>query len=333
MFDLANPSLLLLLPLPLVVIKYVKKYNSTEHLFGLKLPFIKQLEAAINANQVIVSHSWAKLLLSFLWVMIIMSLSGPRWIGSPVTQKTLSHQLMLVLDLSPSMGIVDRSIGNRPVNRLTLVKQTALDFLEQRTQDRIGLILFGSKAFVQTPLTYDHRHVIERLQQASVGLLGQSTAIGDALGLAIKHMAGKKGDKIVVLLTDGANNAGIMQPNKAAELCRDQDIKLYIIGLDQAPQSSGFGSFFAMNMNLNSDLDEDTLKNMANTAQGKYFRSTDRASLTKAYQEIDKLSATINDAPSLRPQIFYYHWLLVISIIMYCGVLGWRLLAVRGADL
>jgi Ca-activated chloride channel family protein len=325
--ELANPELLLILPLPIVIIKFFQKSNVKNQIIGLNLPFIKQLESVINKNQIIVKQTWAKFLLLYLWILTTVAISGPRWVGEPIVEQQLAHQLMLVLDLSPSMGIVDRTIGNRPVNRLTLVKQTALDFLEKRTQDRIGLILFGSKAFLQTPLTYDHQHLAERLQQASVGLLGQSTAIGDALGLAIKHMGNKKGDKIIVLLTDGANNAGVMPPTKAAELANDHNIKLYIIGLDQAPAAQGFGGFFAMQ--AGSDLDEETLKSMANIAHGQYFRSTDLKSLALAYQEIDKLAAVKTDAPILRPQIFYYHWILALLIVGFIITVASRIILNR----
>jgi Ca-activated chloride channel family protein len=170
-------------------------------------------------------------LLFLVWVLLVFALAGPRWVGEPQPLVRDGYNIMLALDISGSMEVSDMLVHGHPVTRLRVVKQAAEQFVQDRAGDRIGLILFGSRAYLQTPLTYDRRSVLMRIEDATVGLAGKTTSIGDALGLAVKRLQNvpAKG-RMIILLTDGVNNSGVLPPLKAAELARADGIKVYTIG-------------------------------------------------------------------------------------------------------
>jgi Ca-activated chloride channel family protein len=201
------------------------------------------------------------------------------------------------------------------VDRLTMVKAVLSDFIEQRQGDRLGLILFGDTAFLQTPLTRDVKTVSKMLTEAQIGLVGRATAIGDALGLSVKRFASKKeSNRIVVLLTDGQNTAGNLDPEDALLLAREEGIKVYTIGVG-SDNPRGFSLF---NMGSGgSNLDESLLKNIAEQTGGLYFRAKDVAGLQQIYAELDKLEPISADEQTFRPQtaLFYYPLLLAILLI------------------
>lgn len=218
---------------------------------------------------------------------------------------------MMVLDLSGSMALDDMTINNQPASRLTIVKHAAEAFVKARVHDQIGLILFGSQAYLQTPLTYDHTNVLERIDDATVGLAGKTTSIGDALGLAVKRLSDFPiKSRVIILLTDGANNSGLINPMKATELAQAEQIRIYTIGLgsDDDP--------FADDQ-LAADLDEKTLKDIAQRTGGRYFRATDLDSLQSIYQKIDQLETSQHDEATIRPQKDYYPWCLAAAFCLF----------------
>jgi Ca-activated chloride channel homolog len=300
MFELATPLVLFALPLPLIIWFFLPRTKKT-HQSPLKIPFfdtIAPIKTKTNPSQT------NKLLwFCLIWGLTVFAASGPRWIGAPIPLKHEGHNMMLVLDISGSMEIRDRVQYGRPTTRLQLVKNAAEDFVKRRGDSQIGLILFGSRAYLQTPLTKDHATVLMRLNDASVGLAGKTTSIGDALGLAVKHMqhVPKKG-RVVILLTDGANNSGMMQPLKAAKLAEKADIKVYTIGLSS---DSGVPMFGNMPASVD-DLDEQTLKTIAKMTHGQYFHATDKRSLEQIYQLINQLETVTHDNTSIRPEKPYY---------------------------
>lgn len=181
-----------------------------------------------------------------VWVLLVIALSGPRWVGEPKPVVREGYNIMMVLDLSGSMEITDMLLHGRPVSRLLVVKRAAEQFVEDRVGDRIGLILFGTRAYLQTPLTYDRHSVLMRIDDATAGLAGKTTSIGDAVGLAVKRLQDvpSKG-RVIILLTDGANNSGVLAPLKAAELAKQDGIKIYTIGLgSEADPRALTGDFF-----------------------------------------------------------------------------------------
>ena len=245
----------------------------------------------------------------------MFALSGPRWIGEPRPLSREGHNIMLVLDISGSMAIQDHLQHGRPTTRLTLVKHAAEAFIKNRPSDQLGLVLFGTRAYLQTPLTHDHTTILMRLNDATVGLAGKTTSIGDALGLAVKHMqhVPSKG-RVVILLTDGANNSGTLAPLKAAKLAHTDDIKVYTIGLGSSNTPiQRYGSIPVMA----DDLDENTLKTIASMTGGRYFRATDIRSLDNIYRLINQLETVSQSDATVRPEVDYYIWPLMLALLCF----------------
>jgi Ca-activated chloride channel family protein len=250
------------------------------------------------------SASWVtnilKILLFICWLCILVAASRPQWIGDPVALPTSGRDLLLAVDISPSMRQLDMRIGGQIVNRLVAVKSVVGDFVEQREGDRLGLVLFGEQAYLQTPLTFDRKTLQTLLYEAQMGFAGSNgTAIGDAIGLAVKRLEDRpKNHRVVIILTDGANNAGALEPIKAAQLASRAKVKIYTIGVG-ARGANG--------------LDEQTLAEVAKITGGKFFRARNPAELNAIYQELNRLEPVNQEAETIRPTISLYHWPLGIA--------------------
>jgi len=250
------------------------------------------------------------------WLLLVCAAARPVWVGDPVELPVSGRDLMLAVDISGSMQIEDIIQNDKQVDRLTVVKRMAGEFIERRIGDRIGLILFGSQAYVQTPLTFDRKTVHTLLLDSAIGLAGEQTAIGDAIGLAVKRLLqNPSGNKVLVLLTDGASNAGEVQPTKAAELAAKNGMTIYTIGIgaDEMIVNSFFGS---QRVNPSADLDEETLDQIAQTTGGKYFRARDGKQLEQIYTMLDELQPVIQDKQTFRPQHALFYWPLGIAMLL-----------------
>jgi Ca-activated chloride channel family protein len=224
---------------------------------------------------------------------------------------------MLALDLSGSMEQMDMQINQRPVTRLTVVKLAANDFIQQRQGDRLGLVLFGTNAYLQTPLTFDRKTVQQMLDDATIGLAGQTTSIGDAIALSVKRLKDTPLDsRVLVLLTDGSNNSGNIEPLKAASIAQKYHIKIYTIGLG-AEQQVMNGIFGPQLYNPSQDLDEPLLKEISKLTGGNYFRAKDPKQLAQIYQEITALEPVANDSEQFRPIKPYYYIPLSMAFICF----------------
>ena len=238
---------------------------------------------------------------------------------------------MLAVDISGSMGTEDLQLGGQLVNRLTVVKKVVGEFIEARDGDRVGLILFGTNAYLQAPLTFDLPTVDRLLIEAPVGIAGGKTAIGDAIGLAVKRLRQRPdGDRVVVLLTDGANNVGEVAPIKAAELAAQDGIRIYTVGVgaDEMRLPSLLGVFGSRVVNPSAELDEDTLTDIATTTGGRYFRAQNTAKLIEIYDLIDELEPIEQEAETYRPIAVLYHWPLGAGwlgflLLIICDWRGW----------
>lgn len=333
MFELATPWALIALPLPWIV-WFLLPRAPMQLSSALKVPFFNAVAGIMDQQQHGLVKSARFGILFSIWILLLLASAGPRWVGAPKPIAHEGHNIMMALDLSGSMELDDMSYHGQPVSRLAVVKKAAVDFVKARTGDKIGLILFGSQAYLQTPLTTDRQNILNRLDDATVGLAGQTTSIGDALGLAIKRLeqVPAKG-RIIILLTDGANNSGILAPLKAAELAHEDGIKIYTIGLGAEADMSALNQMLA-GMNAGSDLDEDTLLAVAKMTGGQYFRATDMPSLQKIYQTINQLETVTQDQPMIRPQRDYYPWTLAIALGLFLYWVGretsvWSTLRVR----
>lgn len=251
-----------------------------------------------------------------VWLALLTALARPYQLGNVVEMPVSGRDLMLAVDLSGSMEIEDMQWENRPVNRLVVVKQVIGEFIERRLGDRLGLILFGSEAYLQTPLTFDRATVKELLLEAQIGLAGQKTAIGDAIGLGIKRLQQQPQEsRVIVLITDGANNAGALEPQKAAALAAQHNIRIYTIGL--GAEAMEVPSFFgSRTVNPSRDMDEEALRDIARLTGGSYFRARNSNELQSIYALLDELEPTERDPQIFRPQQSLYHWPLLLAFVL-----------------
>lgn len=235
------------------------------------------------------------LLRSLILILAITALARPQW-GTRTTEVTTEGvDILLTLDTSGSMKALDFTLDGRQVNRLEVVKRVVDQFISQRTHDRIGMVIFGERAYTQSPLTLDADTLRLFLDWIEIGIAGDGTAIGSALAVSVKRLTKEKTkSKLVILLTDGRNNAGEVSPLTAAEIAKDHGIKVYTIGVGSEgripyPQETPFGTHIVY---AELDLDEGLLKQIAETTGGKYYRATDTAELEEIYAEIDQREKT-----------------------------------------
>ncbi|MGI5309588.1 vWA domain-containing protein [Rheinheimera sp. WS51] len=318
MLDVTYPWLALLVFLPLLFHPKNRKSQSTK----LYLPPLAKLADTSQAQ----SHRWYSantLLFIIMWLALVIASMQPRWLGDSQTIPQQGRDLMLALDLSGSMEVPDMVTQGNNINRLEAVKLVVNEFIQQRQGDRIGLILFADAAYQQTPLTFDLTTVKKMLNDSVLGLVGNRTAIGEAIGLAVKRLNSyESSNKVLILLSDGANTAGNIQPLEALTLAKAAGVKIYTVGVgaERMIQQSLFGQRV---VNPSQDLDETLLTRLAEETGGRYFRAKDLSELQEIYQLLDQLEPITRDNLTYRPQISLIHWPLALAL--FC----WFILAAR----
>lgn len=313
------PWAFLLLPLPWVMYRFLPAKTQQQPPL-----FIRQLQpwqawSKQTAHAPTHPSNASMALAILLWIALIIALARPHQTGDVIELPLSGRDLMLVLDLSRSMELRDMTWRNRSLDRLQAAKIVLNDFIDQRQGDRMGLVLFGSEAYLQVPLTFDARTVKTLLNEAELGLAGDQTAIGDAIGLTIKRLQNSQSpQRVAIVLTDGANNAGEVDPVRAAELAALANITLYTIGFG-AEQLTIPGVFGSSTINPSQDLDEDVLRAMARKTGGQYFRARTLHELQNIYQLIDQLEPIEQDSERLQRQKNLFHWPLALAFL--CSVL------------
>lgn len=288
------PFAFLLLPLPWLAWRFLKPVDPG--LGGaLKVPFFASLRArAWGRTAPKKARWWRVLLASVIWASLVTGLARPALFGPEIPLPATGRDIMMAVDLSGSMEERDFAVNGYRTTRLGVVKETADDFISRREGDRVGLVLFSDRAYLQAPLTFDRKVVRDLLDEAQVGLTGQKTAIGDAVAISVKRLKDRPEEgRVLVLLTDGANNEGVMDPGKAATLANELGIRIYTIGV-------GSGA--------SRDLDEGTLRRIAATTGGEYFRATNIQGLAQIYRAIDRLEPVAGDPVHVRPEKALYFW-------------------------
>jgi len=313
MITFAWPWLLLLMPLPLLVY-WLPKKNHRRASAALIMP---QLIASPSVDVMTETNKKIPLsILSVCWLLTVLALSQPQWLGDAVDIPTEGREMMIAVDLSGSMQIEDMSLRGSTVNRLDMLKEVLGDFIKRRVGDRLGLILFADDAYMQTPMTFDRKTVKQMLDESVLGLVGRKTAIGDAIALAVKRFdAKKKSNKVLLLLTDGQNTAGKISPEQALELAVAKDVTIYSIGIgaDVMLQQSLFGT---RRVNPSSELDEQTLTKLAEQTGGKYFRARDSQGMSQIYQLLDQLEPIEQDQQQMRPLTALFYWPLALALLI-----------------
>jgi Ca-activated chloride channel family protein len=317
MLELLWPWALALLPLPWIVWRFVPA-TSTEQA-ALRAPFFDSWQDLQGQSPDMKNQRAAAtaLCLGLIWLALLLSLARPTWIGEAITLPSSGRDLLVAVDLSGSMQVEDMVVGQNTVSRITAVKQVVGDFIERRKGDRVGLLLFGTNAYVQAPLTFDANTVKRFLREAQLGFAGRETAVGDAIGLAVKRLRERPAEsRVLILLTDGANNAGDVKPTEAASLAADNGVKIHTIGIgsDKMVMPGLFGSSFGSRVvNPSRDLDETTLKQIASLTGGSYFRARDPAELVNIYELLDALEPVDQEEQSYRPQKSLFHLPLAVA--------------------
>ncbi|MGI4836899.1 MAG: vWA domain-containing protein [Janthinobacterium lividum] len=314
MFDLAWPWIFILLPLPWLMRILLPVADSGEPV--LKVGFLDELEGLAGRRARINLPAWRQQLpYILLWLLLLCAAARPQWLGAPLPIAASGRDLLVAVDVSGSMDYPDMQWQGEDVSRLTLVKNLLGDFLENRTGDRVGLILFGSRAYLQAPLTFDRRTVHTWLDDAQVGIAGKNTAIGDAIGLALKRLRQRPTQsRVLVLVTDGANNAGEIHPLTAARLAALEHVRIYTIGIGADPdQESAIG---LPGVNPSLDLDEPTLKQIASLTNGSYFRARDGAELQRIGASLDLLEPVAQQPTEARPAQALYSWPLAAALLL-----------------
>jgi Ca-activated chloride channel family protein len=318
MWSLAWPWALLALPLPIIVRMLVPESASLQDA-GLKVPSLKVFAMLAHRSESEQLRNWRFWVAAVAWLLLVVAAARPERIGDELDVPVSGRNLMLAVDLSGSMDQKDFELGNRRVDRLTATKAVASDFIGRREGDRIGLILFGEKAYLQVPLTLDRETVKVLLLEAFIGLAGEKTAIGDAITLAVKriHDQGEDGgEQVLVLLTDGANTAGEIEPLKAAQLAQQVGLRIYTIGIgaEQIEVASVLGG--RRRVNPSADLDEETLTGIADMTGGRYFRAKDTAGLQDIYSLLDELEPVEEPEAGFRPVRSLYYWPLTGALAL-----------------
>ena len=322
----AWPWWLLALPLPWLAQRVLPTARSPSA--ALKVPYGGRLDAIAQGGSGVRRGGGAGWLLWLAWTLLCVAAARPQQLGDAVQPPLAGRDLMLALDLSGSMSEPDMDLGGRPVDRLTAAKAVLADFLDRRGGDRVGLIVFGRSAYALTPLTLDRDTVRDQLGDAVIGLAGQETAIGDAIGLAVKRLRTQPaGQRVLILLTDGVNTAGALEPKKAAELARDEGVRVHAIAFGGDGALSLFGFQLPM-AGAGDEIDEGTLRTVATLTGGRFFRARDTAQLAGIYAEIDRLEPIERPGKAVRPKLERYAWPLAAALGLALLALVQRLLAV-----
>lgn len=306
------PYALALLPLPLVIYFFCPK-AALLHYDALKVPFFSVLKNIFHRAASQKKQSLLKwVILSLIWGLFIVSLSSPYQLGEPMGVPSLARNVLIALDTSESMSIKDMVWRNRYIDRMTMVKNLAGEFISHRQGERIGLILFGSNAYLQSPLTLDLKTLEAFLLETQIGLAGKQTAIGHAIGLSVKHfMKIPHGQRLLILITDGEDNASVVPVTKMVSLAKEQAVKIYTIGVG-SPASKG-------------TLDEVALKKIARETHGQYFRATDTEGLRAIFESLNQVEPVLGKEQWYQPKDYLYPYFLgsafVLSLMMAVGMI------------
>lgn len=324
MFEFAWWWVLFILPAPLLMLLLPAKKQ--QQVAALRVPALTQGLADSPTQS---SRSWLVVLLTVLtWICLVLAAAKPQWLGEPISIPSKGRELMLAVDLSGSMNREDMIINGRQVDRLVMIKHVLSDFIARRVGDRLGLILFADTAYLQAPLTYDRDTVEQLLKESQIGLVGEQTAIGDAVGLAIKRFKDRTdSNKVLILLTDGQNTAGNITPAQANELAINNGVTVYTIGVgaDNMLEQSFFGT---RRINPSRELDEGMLTELAESTGGRYFRAKDTQELQQIYATLDQLEPIVGESQQMRPlqALFYYPLALALlfsGFIAVRPIVGW----------
>jgi Ca-activated chloride channel family protein len=307
MWQLDYPWLLLLLPLPWLAYRYLPAYNEARS--AVRVPFFAAMSRAVGEAPGIVGNRrnhWQLLLNVLVWALILLAAARPVFVEKPIERQQPVRDLMLAIDLSQSMETEDFTNANgEKINRLAAVKEVVQGFIDKRKDDRLGLIVFGTGAYPQAPLTLDHASLSLLLADTGIGMAGPNTAIGDAIGLSLKLLdKAHEQEKVLILLTDGNDTSSAITPAHAAEMAANKGVIIHTIGIGD-PSASGEAK-----VNLAA------LEQIAKTTGGQFFRAEDRNALDQVYSTLDRLTPHQVNTLSHQPQRELFYWPLGAAVAL-----------------
>jgi Ca-activated chloride channel family protein len=329
MIEFIYPLFFILLPLPLIVYWFAPVYK--EKKASVKVPYFARLvdvtgEKPQSGAVLLNRNNFQRLIVAFSWLCIVTALAKPEIIGEPITLEKSARDLMIAVDLSGSMAVEDftlatlnnnKDINNQTnttvsskapekVNRLVAVKEVLTQFVQSREHDRLGLILFGDAAYLQAPFTQDTKTWLTLLDETEIGMAGQSTAFGDAIGLAISVFENSDTkNRVLIALTDGNDTGSKVPPIEAAKVAAAYKIKIYTIAIGD-PNAVG-----------EEKVDLAVLEEMAQVTGGKSFQALNREELAQVYQQIDKMEPQKFDSLSFRPRTSAHHYPVILFTCIY----------------
>jgi Ca-activated chloride channel family protein len=312
-FEFAWWPLLLLLPLPLLVSRWRKlnSDNDSAPLRNVSLPLVETAQQGLTPSRQRPAILW------LVWLLLLFAVARPQRLdeaNSPFVEQ--GRDLLIAVDLSSSMEFDDMTLNGKVVDRLSAVRQLLSEFVQKRRGDRLGLILFADHAYLQSPLTFDVDTINQYVQEMTQRLVGDRTAIGEAIGMGVKQLMQLPNEqRILILLTDGQNTSGEVDPRDAAKVATDAGVTIYTIGIGATAyvQRTLFGR---RTVNPSADLDESLLKDIAKQSGGQYFRATNTDELENIYQELDQLNPITKSEIFYRPRQELYIYPLAAASLM-----------------
>lgn len=320
MIEFAWPWAFAVLPLPALAWWLLSPYR--ERRASVQIPFFARVAEATGQTPqkgavVIRRQALQMIVATIIWLLIVTALAQPQRVGDAISHDISARDIMLAIDISGSMDQTDLETADKKmIQRLAGVKQVVDAFIARRKGDRIGLILFGTKAYIQCPFTQDLATIQSLLDQTEVGMAGEQTAIGDAVGLSIKAFeASNAQQKMLILLTDGNDTASRVPPAQAADIARQRDLVIYTIGVGD-PNATG-----------ENRVDFATLRTVASATGGSFFRAENGAQLEGIYADIDKLAPVKLQTETWRPKLPLFQWPLGAATLL--GIAAWLILLLR----
>jgi Ca-activated chloride channel family protein len=328
--EFAYPWGFLALPLPLLVWWLLPPYR--QRVRALRVPFFETLVRAAGsearAGAVVMRRRFAQMSVAILvWTLLVAGLAKPEWVGEPIVRTEAARDIMLAIDLSGSMDYRDFPDGSsgassveepNKVSRFEAVQRVVDQFVAQRQSDRIGLIVFGSKAYLQLPFTRDLQTARALVELMDVGMAGPKTALGDSIGLAIRSFESSAvDDRLLILLTDGNDTASTMTPINAAEIAKLNGVEIHTIGIGN-PDATG-----------EDRVDFEVLQAIADRTGGQFFNAEDESSLAEVYRRIDSVAAADVRTQSWRPRQSLVHWPAGAAAITVLLGYAWLLMGAR----
>lgn len=313
MISLAWPYIFLLLPLPWLLGRYVKRTEANQQ--SLYIPILQryQQEQAAHKHPSLNSKF---VLFTLAWLLLLLSIAQPKYVGEAIVIPQQGRDIVLAVDLSASMAQQDFDFQGRAINRLQAVKLIASHFIERRKNDRIALIVFGREAYLYAPYSHDLQAIKQLLLETEIGIAGKETAIGDAIGLALKKIDPQQAHKVMILMTDGSNTAGKVTPTEASELAARQGLKIYTVGIGADRNDGFFGNMFSLGGG--AEIDEQSLLAIARATSGQYHRARDLDELADIYEKLNELEPVSDDSLTVRPEQNYFYLAALGFLFVLC---------------